>query len=761
MITKKIYVEKVVPIIQKNAKSVLAGHKIPPAIITMIQTRPDVCAKIAVFGFNTINWKKGDKALKKNEQFKISGYKNYMDFSKNSISDIAKFQETLPLKDKKTFQANENVVTLLIVPDVATSDINSDIVTLKSTILTYGKSLDRTYSGLGGIFITIAFGESYILPNNVKRAIVKEKLNKKINVRKTPAKVKQELAQKNKEKLAKLKAEGAGYKDEKTRLSAQLQELQGLNTEFGGGAKEFDRGVKAEIKTNLAELTPKERKMYMDIEKYRADGKDSIADAIEADFIANSNRDILVNTPKNSTEILGERKANYEGNISKLEASNLELTDKITNAPNAKVKSALNYTLRQNLAKIEATKAKLNALGYSNKLSSTIEKKRAMLARINEKMELNFIAGMTIKDAMNNAVATSNIDKETIAEISADLKEEVANGMTQEEAIIEVITGAVEETVSTSDTRIDVNDGVAFVGRKVFAVNTVIEEDSVYEYTTEFFTTAQPNVEYFVVEMNADAYVDDMNATLETANTSIPTNTITLNDGEATEGDSVYIVEQDYVSGNYEVDAVILNIDTIDVDAQYFIDETKALEYASEMTELYLGDEASNQSSDEEKENEFNYVMLSRLVSDCDYFLGNGGRSVKNLWANSVEEQITEMKRLWNILTVKPEWLTMENILEYENKMLDVEATMYPINDGYIEEGSAVYGVDTDLIEGDIYEVFTTIFNPNSPNTTTEYFNDEVKAETFASDMNATIVVDEETPQQNSFDDINDILSFL
>lgn len=66
----------------------------------------------------------------------------------------------------------------------------------------------------------------------------------------------------------------------------------------------------------------------------------------------------------------------------------------------------------------------------------------------------------------------------------------------------------------------------------------------------------------------------------------------------------------------------------------------------------------------------FNYMMLSRLESDCKYFLGYGGRSERVLWAGSVEEQISEMKKLWNELEVKPEWLTMEQINDYEAKML-------------------------------------------------------------------------------------------
>jgi hypothetical protein len=66
---------------------------------------------------------------------------------------------------------------------------------------------------------------------------------------------------------------------------------------------------------------------------------------------------------------------------------------------------------------------------------------------------------------------------------------------------------------------------------------------------------------------------------------------------------------------------------------------------------------------------EYNYMMLDRLRQDCDYFLGHG--NVRRLWAGSVKEQIAKMKELWNTLPEKPEWLTYEQIEEYERKMLN------------------------------------------------------------------------------------------
>jgi predicted ABC-type ATPase len=72
----------------------------------------------------------------------------------------------------------------------------------------------------------------------------------------------------------------------------------------------------------------------------------------------------------------------------------------------------------------------------------------------------------------------------------------------------------------------------------------------------------------------------------------------------------------------------------------------------------------------------FNYQMLGRLQMDCDYFLGAGQGHEPHLHQGSVDTQIAEMKRIWNLLPEdgKPEWLSMEDILDYERKMKKVSA---------------------------------------------------------------------------------------
>jgi hypothetical protein len=70
---------------------------------------------------------------------------------------------------------------------------------------------------------------------------------------------------------------------------------------------------------------------------------------------------------------------------------------------------------------------------------------------------------------------------------------------------------------------------------------------------------------------------------------------------------------------------------------------------------------------------QYRYTLLSRMRADCAYYLGNGNRHVKYLWAGNVEDHIADMKMLWNSFKPdeKPEWLTMADIESLEKRMKD------------------------------------------------------------------------------------------
>ncbi len=75
------------------------------------------------------------------------------------------------------------------------------------------------------------------------------------------------------------------------------------------------------------------------------------------------------------------------------------------------------------------------------------------------------------------------------------------------------------------------------------------------------------------------------------------------------------------------------------------------------------------------------YLMLSRMQSDCDYFLGHGNRNARDLWAGDVAGQIAEMRSRWESLPedAKPEWLTWEMIDAYEAQMSAPAVSATPV----------------------------------------------------------------------------------
>jgi hypothetical protein len=85
----------------------------------------------------------------------------------------------------------------------------------------------------------------------------------------------------------------------------------------------------------------------------------------------------------------------------------------------------------------------------------------------------------------------------------------------------------------------------------------------------------------------------------------------------------------------------------------------------SELTIIFI-------SKYKENPNSFNYQMLDRLRSDCDYYLGYGNRNKSRLYYNDEEQHIEGMKELYKSFPdgEKPEWLTYSDILNYEKLMI-------------------------------------------------------------------------------------------
>lgn len=54
----------------------------------------------------------------------------------------------------------------------------------------------------------------------------------------------------------------------------------------------------------------------------------------------------------------------------------------------------------------------------------------------------------------------------------------------------------------------------------------------------------------------------------------------------------------------------------------------------------------------------FEYMLLSRLQSDCYSYLERGGK----LWGITPKEHADKMTELWGLLDKKPEWLNLREL---------------------------------------------------------------------------------------------------
>lgn len=78
------------------------------------------------------------------------------------------------------------------------------------------------------------------------------------------------------------------------------------------------------------------------------------------------------------------------------------------------------------------------------------------------------------------------------------------------------------------------------------------------------------------------------------------------------------------------------------------------------------------------RDDSFRYQLLDRMRMDCAYYLGYGNRYANRLWAGNEKEQIAYMLAIWNSFSEdqKPEWLTYEQLLEYESQMIKTGVDM-------------------------------------------------------------------------------------
>jgi hypothetical protein len=447
-LTRKQYVIQVTQQLVENPKACLAGHGLNGAILNMIASRPDILGKLAIFCYSTVNNKKGAKGLKKSNAFKISGYKTFADFNTNARTDVENFMSGLSPEDAENFTNENNILTFIILADKQTGNVEADIANLQSVAVPFNSSVKKEYKIPGGIYVTIMWGNSIILAKEETKAEVKETVNKRIVARRNPAKLKNELTNKAKSKLARLKIDQSKLKANANKTAAELQQFAEIGKIVGApeNAKpgEVIGAMKAftnETKIYLRSLSKEDLKLYKDAVAYKKAGKLNLMYNLLAE-VSPENVDKVTQIVRDGNlttadGVLEARRKAFRQKIAEITEKNAELLVAAENAPNAKTRGNINFKIRANIEQIKLLKAKMNL--HKNLTITNIKNKAKLLAETNAAIEANRLKGLSIQDSLNSAIAALPVDAQQKQQIKQQVVEQLATGTPLQYAVQQAI----------------------------------------------------------------------------------------------------------------------------------------------------------------------------------------------------------------------------------------------------------------------------------------------------------------------------------
>ena len=128
-------------------------------------------------------------------------------------------------------------------------------------------------------------------------------------------------------------------------------------------------------------------------------------------------------------------------------------------------------------------------------------------------------------------------------------------------------------------------------------------------------------------------------------------------------------------------------------------------------------------SPEENSDDKFRYQLLSRMQSDCNYMLGNGGAgAIRYLDGENVDTHIHNMLELYNSFSdnAKPEWISVEEIEGYREKLTAlVAASGKEIQQNSVEKAESQKpeipsDVDKFYVQPEIEQVTWIYYNPDS-----------------------------------------------
>lgn len=456
--TKKEFVLQVVDQLLANPRKVLAGHGIQAAVLQQILKRPDVMGKLATILYSLKTAKKGAVGLKKAANFQIKGYKNFPDMNMKAREDIENFIGGLSAQDQASFNNAGNVVTILMLPDKQAlvpgeegDEVVQGIITGKSVMLPFDTAVRKEYKIPGGVYIVIMIGDSAVRPAEEKLAARKEKVNKRKQTKRTPARIKMELKRKANKKLEILKAQRARLEEEAYNTSMEMEQSAYLENALGDEDINYGIGKRNMAASNwqinragiLAGLSAEDKAIYATAQKLMKKGNKAAAKAV----LRTMNNPVLLqamtgSAPVTGNKVVDARKQALRKQIKQLTARNEQLLLDLSLAPATK-HASIKSMISKNNSQIKALRARLGT--YKNLSAAGKANKAAMLAQVNAAIEENIAAGNSISQALNAAIAELDAKPAQKQIIKQQVMQQVADGMPMQFAVQQAVQDAYTE----------------------------------------------------------------------------------------------------------------------------------------------------------------------------------------------------------------------------------------------------------------------------------------------------------------------------
>lgn len=462
--TKKEFVLQVVDQLLENPRKVLAGHGIKGAVLQQILRRPDIMAKLATVLYSLKTAKKGAVGLKKAANFQIKGYKNFPEMNMNAREDIEAFIGGLSGDDQATFNNADNILTILMLPDTQQivpgeegDEVVNSIITGKSVMLPFDSAVRNEYKIRGGVYVVVMIGNSAIRPAEEKLAARKEKVNKRKQVKRTPARIKMELKRKANKKLEILKAQRARLQDTAYNTRMEMQQSAYLEDALGNEDIVYGVGKNNMRASNyginragiLAGLSAEDKAIYAVAQKLNNKGNKAAAKAV----LRTMKNPVLLQAmngtaPVSGDSVVNSRKAALRKQIKDLMTRNEQLLLDLSLAP-AQKRLSIKSMISKNNASIKALRARMGT--YKNLSAAGKANKAAMLQQVNAAIQENISAGNSITQALNAAIAELDAKPQQKQIIKQQVMQQVAEGMPMQFAVQQAIQdNYVDETVADS-----------------------------------------------------------------------------------------------------------------------------------------------------------------------------------------------------------------------------------------------------------------------------------------------------------------------